>query len=164
MGKIPWVLTEKGNPYLKRANQKERYARAIYPIPELEKLNIPSHKNNEIGEALATIAFAIYEAQEEANEAWCEASKTREEVQQEFQDEIDILQTKLNNSLIHFSSLEKERYENFRSKHFKLHWDGRSFQDKGIIIHFVNTGVGPHYTIECPICHEKEDITDVSSW
>ena len=82
----------------------------------------------------------------------------------EFEAEIEGLEAQLNNSLAIFSDLEMERYEKFYQKHFKLHNDGRYKKDPGITFHMIGTGIGTCYTVECPICHEKEDITDVSSW
>ena len=57
------------------------------------------------------------------------------------------------------STAEDERLRQFRDKHYRLHK-----KDNGFIAHIFGTGVGTCYKIECPICHEKEDITDVSNW
>lgn len=163
----PWILTEEGNPYIAKENQKARYAREIWPIPELRKAEDSGRVNyidDRIGDALAAIAFTIHDAREEACAARKKAAMNREEIRHEFEAEIEELEAQLNNSLAIFSDLEMERYEKFYQKHFKLHNNGRYKKDPGITFHMIGTGVGMCYTIECPICHEKEDITDVSSW
>ena len=164
---VPWILTEEGNPYIAKENQKARYAREIWPIPELRKAEDSGRVNyidDKIGDALAAIAFTIHDAREEACAARKKAAMNREEIRREFEAEIEGLEAQLNNSLAIFSDLEMERYEKFYQKHFKLHNNGRYKKDPGITFHMIGTGVGMCYTIECPICHEKEDITDVSSW
>ena len=166
--KASYLLTEEGNPYIKKENQKARYAKEIWPIPELreaeDNTECINYVDDKIGDALAAIAFAIHDAREEARLARKKAAMSREEIRQEFEAEIEGLEAQLNNSLAIFSDLEMERYEKFYQKHFKLHYDGSYMKDPGIIFHMIGTGVGMCYTIECPICHEKEDITDVSSW
>ena len=164
---IPWILTEEGNPYIKKENQKARYAKEIWPIPELreaENTGCVNYVDDKIGDALAAIAFAIHDAREEARLARKKAAMNREEIRQEFEAEIEGLEAQLNNSLAIFSDLEMERYEKFYQKHFKLHNEGRYKKDPGITFHMIGTGIGTCYTVECPVCHEKEDITDVSSW
>lgn len=62
--KIPYILTEDGNPYIKQENQKKRYSKSIWPIYEVldeEVVTSTPFVNYNIGEALATIAFAINE-------------------------------------------------------------------------------------------------------
>ena len=167
MDNVPYVLTEEGNPYIKKENQKARYAKKIWPIPELrepENTGCISYVDDQIGNALAAIAFTIHEAREEARAARRKAAKNREEIRQEFEAEIEGLEAQLSNSLAIFSDLEMERYEKFYQNHFKLHNNGRYKKDPGITVHMVGTGIGTCYTLECPVCHETEDITDVSSW
>lgn len=84
----------------------------------------------------------------------------RHEIRKEFEAELDYLQDELSRSWMTLSPLEDERLRNFRDKHYhQLHK-----KDNGFIVHIFGTGIGTCYTIECPICHEKEDITDASSW
>ena len=165
----PYALTEEGNPFIKRSNQEKRYAEAIWPIPELQKeeakVNILAHINDqEIGQALAKLAFVIYNAKENERVARQELSKSRDEVRTEFEAEIEALEDKLDHSLGILSDLEWERYRAFTRKHYQLHNNGKYKKDDGITIHMVGTGVGTCYTLECPVCHETEDITDVASW
>ncbi len=165
--KVPLILTEEGNPYIKKENQKARYAKEIWPIPELRDAKDTECVNcvdDKIGDALATIAFAIHESQQNEKNAIARAAKKRDEIRAEFEAEIEALEDKLDHSLAIFSDLEQERYHAFINKHFKLHNDGKYKKDSGITIHLVSTGVGTCYTLECPVCHETEDITDVSSW
>jgi hypothetical protein len=99
---IPWILTEEGNPYIKKENQKARYAKEIWPIPELreaENTECLNYADDKIGDALAAIAFAIHDAREEARVARKKAAMSREEIRQEFEAEIEGLEAQLNNSL-----------------------------------------------------------------
>lgn len=165
--KIPYILTEEGNPYIKQGNQKERYAKSIWPISEVlgeeTVTSIPFIDYN-VGEALATIAFAIHESKQNEKSAIIRATKNRNEIRAEFEAEIEALEDKLDHSLTIFSDLEQERYRAFINKHYQLHNNGKYKKNDGITIHMVGTGVGTCYTLECPVCHETEDITDVASW
>lgn len=154
-----WILSEEGNPFIKRDNQIKRYAKKIWPIPELRPEIKDSEQDEAIGKALAALAFAAHDIIYERDEARRVVDMRRAEIAQEFETEIKGLEEQLRLAPIVFSHLEQERYETFLDKHYKLHK-----KDSGVTFHMVGTGIGTCYTIECPICHEKEDITDVSSW
>ena len=156
---VSWILSEEGNPFIKRDNQIKRYAKKIWPIPELRPEIKDSEQDEAIGKALATLAFAAHDIIYERDEARRIVDMRRAEIAQEFEVEIEGLEEQLRLAPIVFSYLEQERYETFLDKHYKLHKC-----DRGITFHMIGTGVGACYTLECPICHEKEDITDVSSW
>ena len=164
--KIPYILTEEGNPYIKQDNQKKRYAKSIWPISEVlgEAVSSTPFIDYNVGEALATIAFAIHESERNEKDAIIRATKNRDEIRAEFEAEIEALEDKLDHSLAIFSDLEQERYRTFINKHYQLHNNGKYKKNDGITVHMVGTGVGTCYELECPVCHEKEDITDVSSW
>lgn len=165
--KIPNILTEEGNPYIKHDNQKNYYAKTIWPINKVLGDDIIASNpfiNYDIGNALATIAFAIYESQQNEKNAIIRAHKNRDEIRAEFEAEIDALEDKLDHSLAIFSDLEQERYHAFINKHYQLHNNGKYKKNDGITIHITGNGIGTCYTLECPVCHETEDITDVSSW
>jgi hypothetical protein len=165
--KIPYILTEEGNPYIKQDNQKKRYAKSVWPISEVlgeDAITSNPFINYDIGEALATIAFTIHESQQNEKNAIIRANKNRDEIRMEFEAEIEALEDKLDHSLAIFSDLEQERYRAFINKHHQLHNDDENKKSDGITIHMIGTGVGICYTLECPICHETEDITDVASW
>lgn len=87
------------------------------------------------------------------------ALANRDEVRKEYEAELDYLKDELSRSWMTLSSLEDERLRKFRDKHYQLHQ-----KDDGFITHIFGTGIGTCYKIECPICHEVEDITDVSNW
>ena len=165
--KIPHILTEEGNPYIKQDNQKKRYAKSIWPISEVlgeDAITSVPFINYDVGEALATIAFAIHESEKNEKNAIIRATKNHDEIRMEFEAEIEALEDKLNHSLAIFSDLEQERYKAFINKHYQLHNNDKYKKNNGITIHMVGTGVGTCYTLECPVCHETEDITYVSSW
>lgn len=165
--KIPYILTEEGNPYIKQDNQKKRYAKSIWPISEVlgeELISSTPLLSYNVGEALATIAFAIHESERNEKDAIIRAAKNHDEIRAEFEAEIEALEDKLDHSLAIFSDLEQERYRAFINKHYQLHNNGKYKKNDGITIHMVGTGIGTCYTLECPVCHEMEDITDVASW
>lgn len=81
------------------------------------------------------------------------------EVRKEYEAELDYLKDELSRSWMTLSPLEDESLRKFRDKHYQLHK-----KDNGFIAHIFCTGIGTCYRIECPICHESEDITDVSNW
>lgn len=83
----------------------------------------------------------------------------RHEIRKEFEDELDYYKDLSDRSWMTLSPLEDERLRNFRDRHYQSHK-----KDNGFISHIFGTGIGTCYTIECPICHEKEDITDTGSW
>jgi hypothetical protein len=165
--KIPYILTEEGNPYIKQDNQKKRYAKSIWPISEVlgeEPISSTPLLGHNVGEALATIAFVIHESERNEKDAIIRAAKNRDEIRAEFEAEIEALEDKLDHSLAIFSDLEQERYRAFINKHYQLHNNDKYKKSDGITIHMVGTGIGTCYTLECPVCHETEDITDVASW
>lgn len=163
------ILSEEGNPFMKRHNQKERYASIVWPISELQhedaKVNVLEHiGDDKIGKAFAELAFIIHDAKEGERAARTELAKSREEVREEFKAEIEALQDQLNRSYMRLSHKEEEAYKAFTHKHYMMHNGGRFKADTGITVHMAGTGVGTCYTLECPVCHETEDITDVMSW
>lgn len=83
----------------------------------------------------------------------------RHEIRKEFEAELDYYKDLSDRSWMTLSPLEDERLRNFRDKHYQLHK-----KDNGFIAHIFGTGIGTCYEIECPICHEKEDITDTGNW
>ena len=87
------------------------------------------------------------------------ANANRDEIRKEFEAELNYYKDEHSRSWMILSPLEDERLSKFRDKHYHLHK-----QDNGFIAHIFGTGIGTCYRIECPICHEVEDITDVSNW
>ena len=161
---VSWILSEEGNPFIKRDNQIKRYAKKIWPIPELRPEIKDSEQDEAIGKALAALAFAAHDIIYERDEARRIVDMRRAEIAQEFETEIEGLEEQLRLAPIVFSHLEQERYETFLDKHYKLHNDGKYKRDHGITFHVVGTGIGVCTTLECPVCHEKEDITDIANW
>ena len=96
-------------------------------------------------------------------EAIAEIKKTKEELRQEvkeeYENELKNLREWRRLTLIHFNSQkEKEAYE----KHYgaKLRKVGLS----DLILHPYGSGIGCGLTVECPECHEQKDITDITRW
>lgn len=93
-----------------------------------------------------------------------QVKKSRDEIREEFKEELERLQNELARSYMRLSPKEEEAYQNFIHKHYKLHNDGKYKNSSGIIVHMTGTGVGTCYELECPVCHEKENITDYDTW
>lgn len=153
--------------FIDNREAKQRYARAIWPIPETRKTpdekEIVSFMDIGVGQALAELAFTIHKAQEEARYYHQEWRKSREEVREEFRDEIEDLQRAIDRSPTPFTEVEGSSYCTFLDKHREC----RKSANKGaydVTIHIHGTGLGDVYTVECPICHETEDITDIGAW
>ena len=86
--------------------------------------------------------------------------KTYNELRAEFADDLKNINKRFDRSPIIFSELENERYRAFIKKHDDLH----KLRTNGISLHLSQNGVGTCIELECPVCHEKEDITDDTSW
>ena len=114
---------------------------------------------NKFEKALSNVQECFWELQRENTQLRAAAAKTKDEVRKDFEKEIDILNKRLNRAWMVLSPVEDERLRQFIDKHYQLHG-----LDHGVIAHISGTGIGMCYEIECPICQEKEDITDVSDW
>lgn len=114
---------------------------------------------NKFEKALSNLQECFWELQQENTQLRAAAAKTKDEVRKDFEKEIDMLNKRLSCAWMVLSPVEDERLRQFRDKHYQLHK-----KDNGFIAHIFGTGVGTCYKIECPICHEAEDITDVSDW
>ena len=62
-------------------------------------------------------------------------------------------------SLHMLSDKEAERIKTFRSMHYESCGNGRSFT-----FELTGTGIGEAITIVCPVCGQKEDVTDLDDW
>lgn len=112
-----------------------------------------------INQALADLEDGIQNLQRENMRLREAVLKEKEEIREEFEEELNYLNDRLKRCWMGLSPLEDERLRKFRDKHYQLHK-----KDNGFIAHIFGTGIGTCYKIECPICHESEDITDVSNW
>lgn len=108
---------------------------------------------------LDSLVRNIEELKNENSHLRAVALANREEIRKEYEAELDYLNDRLKRSWMDLSPLEDERMRAFRKKHYESHK-----RDNGFIAHVFGNGIGTCYKIECPICHELEDITDVSSW
>ena len=106
--------------------------------------------------------------QEEADEAREKAAKTREEVAadivNEYADENMRLKNELSFAIASVSS-EKELndYTIFQCEHLACR-NTKATGGMMPIIQQIGTGIGVCTYLECPVCHEKKDITDTSVW
>lgn len=150
------ILSEENNSYLKRSNQEMRYAKNIWPIPEL-KDDIEYYTDSEIGKMIAKLVFKFHSLYEENEQLSRQIKRSKDEIREEFQKELDRLEEVKKNS-IYLSKLERDRYDDFFEKHY------HSCGARERILHSICTGVGMTYEVECPICGKKENITDYDMW
>ena len=68
------------------------------------------------------------------------------------------------NALIILTPVEKERIKEFRNKHYKSCAQPHKMSGSKYIYTITGTGIGQMIEIECPVCGEKLDITDLESW
>lgn len=114
---------------------------------------------SKLQENLNNLTRGIEELKAENSCLRAAALANKDEVRKEYEAELDYLNDRLKRSWMNLSPLEDECLRKFRDKHYQLHK-----RDNGFIAHIFGTGIGTCYRIECPICHESEDITDVSNW
>lgn len=117
-------------------------------------MNLNMLQNN-----LDNLVRGIEELKTENSRLRAVALANRDEIRKEFEAKLDYYTDELSRSWMTLSPLEDESLRKFRDKHYQLHK-----KDNGFIAHIFGTGIGTCYKIECPICHESEDITDVSNW
>lgn len=126
-------------------------------------MRVPTILSVDITRARDNMNRAIDQLIKENERLKQENRKTRDEIRQEFQSDIELYNEELNHAPVIFSNKEDTSYRAFRERHYKS-CGHNSKHDIGITIHLVGTGVGSIITLECPVCHKTEDITDVSSW
>lgn len=126
-------------------------------------MRMPMMLSADIIRARDNMNLAIDQLMKENERLKQESRKTRDEIRQEFQNDIELYNEELNHAPVIFSNKEDTSYRVFRERHYKSCGHNNK-HDIGITIHLVGTGVGSIITLECPVCHETEDITDVSSW
>ena len=83
----------------------------------------------------------------------------------ELKDKIQSLQEKLSMSYGEFSSQkEKDAYKDFERRHMHDRLTMKIQGGKCPYLIPTGTGIGTHLEVVCPICGEKENITDMSVW
>lgn len=86
-------------------------------------------------------------------------------VSDELKDKIQSLQEQLDLSYGEFSSQkEKEAYKDFEQRHMHERLTSKIQGGKAPYLIPTGVGIGTHLEVVCPICGEKEDITDIGVW
>ena len=86
-------------------------------------------------------------------------------VKHEYEAEIAHLKQCLSMSYGQFSSQkEKDAYDDFEQRHMHERLTMKSQGGKAPYLIPTGTGIGIHLEVVCPICGEKEDITDIGVW
>lgn len=86
-------------------------------------------------------------------------------VRKEYEEKIAQLEKKLQLSYGSFSSQkEKDAYNDFEQRHIHERLTMKSQSGKAPYLIPTGTGIGTHLEVVCPICGEKEDITDTEVW
>ena len=63
------------------------------------------------------------------------------------------------NSLIVLYPKEKDRIKAFKQKHYEKCSNSNEYT-----YHMTGTGIGTVVKVQCPVCKEIQDVTDVESW
>ena len=83
----------------------------------------------------------------------------------ELKDKIQSLQERLSMSYGEFSSQkEKDAYKDFERRHMHERLTMKIQSGKYPYLIPTGVGIGTHLEVVCPICGEKENITDTSVW
>lgn len=131
----------------------------IYDIEKHEMKTIYHEK--ELIEAIQS-TFSYY--RERLESAAKTKEELREEVRQEYSNEIEQLKKKLSFSYYQFAS-EKERneYNKFCEEHKKCR---NTVINGGRIPYIIptHTGIGLNSMVVCPVCKKQKDITDYNNW
>ena len=89
----------------------------------------------------------------------------QEQANDELKNEIQSLHERLNMSYGEFSSQkEKDAYKDFERRHMHERLTMKIQGGKCPYLIPTGTGIGTHLEVVCPICGEKENITDTSVW
>ena len=119
---------------------------------------------------LSTAVENTIEYYEEQNARLYEINKKLKEdaqaiVRAEYEREIANLKERLSFSYGEFASQkEKNAYNDFEQRHMHDRLTSRANGGKAPYLIPTGTGIGTHLEVVCPICGEKEDITDVEVW
>lgn len=86
-------------------------------------------------------------------------------VRHEYEAEIAHLKERLSMSYGEFASQkEKDAYNAFEQRHMHQRLTMKIQGGKAPYLIPTGTGIGTHLEVVCPICGEKEDITDLDMW
>jgi hypothetical protein len=86
-------------------------------------------------------------------------------VRAEYEAEIAHLKERLSMSYGQFASQkEKDAYDDFERRHMHERLTMKIQGGKAPYLIPTGTGIGTHLEVVCPICGEKEDITDLDMW
>jgi regulator of replication initiation timing len=102
------------------------------------------------------------ELKEENNQLRASADEV---VRKDYEDQINSLTTRLALSYGEFSSAkEKNAYFDFENRHMHDRLTSRANGGRTPYLIPTGTGIGTLLTVVCPICGEKENITDMEAW
>lgn len=79
--------------------------------------------------------------------------------EEEIKERDEMISNLRKHSLLIFTKSEKEQRDIFVQGHYKKCKNAGNY-----IYNIIGTGIGTIVNIECPVCHEKVDITDYSAW
>ena len=119
---------------------------------------------------LTNMVHDTIEYYEEANKRIGKVNKKLKEeaqavVRAEYEQEINRLKERLRLSYGEFATQkEKDAYDDFERRHMHERATMKAQGGKCPYLIPTGTGIGTHLVVVCPICGEKEDITDNSVW
>lgn len=137
---------------------------SFYPIKNYKFTNI--YDENELSEMVHNSIKHYRERVDELEERNNELQKNAIKIaNKELKDKVESLEKQLSMSYLEFhSEKEKEMYDNFVERHSAERLTMKINGGKvPYLIPYYN-GIGRSLTVVCPICGQKEDITDIGVW
>ena len=112
-----------------------------------------------------TINYYRDMARKEKNRGDMTLEEAKKQVKNQYEEENKQLKKNAELVYLRFNSYkERDAYHAFEQKHKECRGTSRINGGKMPYLIPYGTGVGTAYTAICPICGEKEDITDYTSW
>ena len=119
---------------------------------------------------LSKIVFDTIEYYKKDAEHWRKLytqiySNTEDKIRKDFEDIIAYYKSRFDMSYGEFSSQkEKDAYNDFEQCHMHDRLTSKANGGRAPYLIPTGVGIGTQLTVVCPICGEKEDITDIGVW
>lgn len=112
-----------------------------------------------------TIDYYLDMARKEKNRGDMTLEEAKKQVKNEYEEENKQLKKDAELVYLRFNSYkERDAYRAFQEKHSVCRRTNRINSEKMAYLIPYGTGIGTALTVICPICGEKQDITDYNIW